>query len=202
MDDTMNWRWLLTSIALNKVVLFLGDGLFFIENEDGNRVKVIDYVKQALMDRFQVRGGNEFNSDQDIDFSTIAEQVLLSNYHNGQKVSQKTIYSEIDNLLEGKKIHCDECIRRLIALNHFPLIISTSYINQIPQLLGIDESRVSYYRGNVDVVDINVLSSPMVYAIRPTPPPRSDIFNSNGTKRALSAKVLHEASSVVAISNT
>ncbi len=140
--NTRNWDLLLDAIANNRVVLVLGDDLFSIENGNGNLGKAIDYIKKQLGDRFP---DPDPDRCQDVDFLTIEDGIKYYNYfHKGD--GETTLYYAIYNLMKHQQIGCPECIKELVSQKLFPLIISTSFFNQIPQLMGIHEDRVSCYK--------------------------------------------------------
>lgn len=141
--NTRNWTLLLEAISQKRVVIVLGDELFTIVDESGARIKVTDYVKQQLLQKFPLRFPD---SSEDADFSTIEEQIELSNYLNRGNNDSTNIYFEVYHILKDKQIECKGSIKRLLSLKQFPLILSTSFIQQIPSLFNISEEKVHCYK--------------------------------------------------------
>ncbi len=141
--NTRNWALLLEAIAQRRVVIVLGDGLFSVLDNSGKQVKVVDYVKNALLEKFPLR---DIDTNGDADFSLIEEQIEISNFLNRRNNDSTNIYFEVFHLLRDKKLICQKNVLRLLSLKQFPLVLSTSYIQQLPELLGIGEDRVFFYK--------------------------------------------------------
>ena len=141
--NTRNWTLLLDAIAQKRVVIVLGADLFTVVDDSGARMNVTEYVKQKLLQKFPPRFADP---GEEVDFSTIEEQIELWNFMNRGNSENTNIYYEIFHLLRGKKIECRESIRRLLAQDRFPLVISTTYLQQLPEILGIPDERVFCYK--------------------------------------------------------
>ena len=126
-----NWELLLEAINNNRVVPIIGDEFFYVL-EDGKEINVTDFLVRKLSSRFNV-------NDSFIDFSSIADAIELENFIN-HKIrfinSQTDIYYEISQILQSERIYVRESLCRLIEINKFPLILTTSFIPGIEQLLS------------------------------------------------------------------
>ena len=152
------------AIAQRRVVIVLGEDLFTVSDDAGKQVKLNDFVKRSLLEKFPMR---DEMPEECVDFSMIEEQIEIANILNRRNNDLTNIYFEVFHLLRNKTIHCRESVLRLLALKQFPLIMSTSYIQQLPGLLGIGEDRVFSYKksasNEVAPVTFSVASPTLYY---------------------------------------
>lgn len=153
-----NWNLLLDAIKERKVVLIVGDNLFHMVGSQEINVK--DYLLNSLNDKFaqsQIRAEN---------LTELNEYIIDYNYQNRRKGDVTNIYYEINQILKSSDVTCRPSLKQLIKSGYFPLILSTSIIPDIGDILGIDSSSVYYYRKS-EYSDINVEmldpSSPTLY---------------------------------------
>lgn len=137
-----NWELLLEAIDNKRVIPIVGDDFFYLI-EDGEELSVIDYLIKSLSVKFNVK-------ETSPDFSTIADAIELENFMN-KKIRfvnvQTDIYYEINQLLQSKTILVRESLRKLMNLNKFPLILTTSFVPGLESLLsqnGCDCVALSY----------------------------------------------------------
>lgn len=126
-----NWELLLEAIDGKRVIPIIGDDFFYLV-EDGEEIDVKDYLICNLSQKFNVK-------EPSTDFSTIADAIELENFMN-KKIRfvniQTDIYYEINQLLQSKTIFVKESLHKLLSLNKFPLILTTSFIPGLEQLFS------------------------------------------------------------------
>lgn len=142
-----NWTLLLEAIQERKVVLIVGDNLFHMASSQETNVK--DYLLNSLNDKFaqnQIRAEN---------LTELNEYIIDYNYLNRRKGDITNIYYEINQILKSSDITCHPSLKQLVKSGYFPLILSTSIIPGVGNILGIDSSYVYSYR-KTECSDINV----------------------------------------------
>lgn len=139
-----NWELLLEAINNNRVVPIIGDEFFYVIEND-REVSVRDFLVRKLSSKFNV-------NDAVVDFSSIADAIELENFMN-HKIrfinSQTDIYYEIGQVLQSERIYVRESLCKLIEINKFPLILTTSFIPGLEELLsqkGCECMAISYER--------------------------------------------------------
>ena len=158
-----NWELLLEAIDGKRVIPIIGDDFFYLV-EDGEEITVTDYLVSRLSQKFNVK-------DSSPDFSAIADAIELENFMN-KKIRfvnmQTDIYYEINQLLQSKTILVKESLHKLLSLNKFPLILTTSFIPGLELLLsqnGCECLSLSYDKSaDSDLnVSVNNASGVLIY---------------------------------------
>lgn len=138
-----NWELLLEAIDGKRVIPIIGDDFFYLIDENGVEVSVRDYLIQQLAIKFNVKGSCS-------DFSSIADAIDVENLTNWKIRyinTQTDIYYEIHQLLQSKTILVRDSLHKLLSLNKFPLILTTSFIPGLEDILsenGCDCISISY----------------------------------------------------------
>lgn len=126
-----NWELLFEAINNKRVVPIIGDAFFYVIENDCE-ISVREFLIKKLALKFNV-------TDSFVDFSSIADAIELENFMN-HKIrfinSQTDIYYEINQILQTEKIYVRESLHKLIELNKFPLILTTSFIPGLETLLS------------------------------------------------------------------
>ena len=125
-----NWNLLLEAIHQQRVVPIVGDEFFYVI-DDGHEVAVKDYLLKKLSEKFGVH-------EPDADLMSISDAIDLRNFMNSRSRfvgSHTDLYFEINSVLTQAEVRCRESIIGLLSLNHFPLILTTSYIPALEEAL-------------------------------------------------------------------
>lgn len=129
--EERNWELLIDAVDKERVVPIIGDEFFYII-EDGKEVSIHDFIIGKLVQKF-----NNVNESY-LDYSTINDVIELENYIN-LKVRfnniQTDIYYEIHEILRAPQILVRESLKQLLKLNKFPLILTTTFIPRLNEIL-------------------------------------------------------------------
>lgn len=153
-----NWDLLLDAIKEQRVVLVLGDNLFTVCH-NGIKQGVSRFIIDALNEKFA--GQEKCN-----DLTEINELICDYNFINRRKGAGTNIYYEINQLLKQVEVTCPESLKKIVQRNVFPLLITTSYIPGIGELLGVKAEDIGVYkRSAVSDIDTSILSceTPTLY---------------------------------------
>lgn len=156
-----NWELLLEAIDNRRVVPIIGDEFFYvIENE--KEVCVKDFLIRKLASKFNV-------VDSFVDFSSIVDAIELENFMN-HKIrfinSQTDIYYEINQILQSEKIYIHDSLSQLLHLKKFPLILTTSFIPGMEQLIvenGCECLPISYDRSAGSDITSTAINKTIIY---------------------------------------
>ena len=151
-----NWELLLEAVDKKRVVPIVGDDFFYVI-EDNKKIGIKDFLLRKLSARFNV-------NDSSLDFSSIAGAIELENFMN-HKIhfvnSQTDIYYEIHQILHAQKIYvCDELIK-LLQLNQFPLVLTTSFVPGLEEILsqqGCDSIYLSYDKSAISDINSSMIN--------------------------------------------
>lgn len=147
-----NWTLLIDAILQKKVVLILGDNLFYIK--DNPSLKIGDYILDCLNQKFSTE------TTLADTFTKIDENIQDYNYIRRRSGSETNIYYEINQILKETDYTCDRKLVNLVQSGYFPLILSTSFAPSIPNILGIEQSLVNIYcKTSRSDINISSLSS-------------------------------------------
>ena len=130
-----NWELLLDAINEGKVVPIIGENLISVSTEEGKQ-PIREYVLKKLSEQFYE--GNEV-----LDFSTI--EIIIKNKYGGD------IYYEIYKLLKKVSISLPDSFVGLFRICHFPLVLTTSYVQGLDQILDIPSTNVKVYNKSSSV---------------------------------------------------
>lgn len=130
-----NWELLLDAINEGKVVPIIGENLISVSTEEGKQ-PIREYVLKKLSEQFYE--GNEV-----LDFSTI--EIIIKNKYGGD------IYYEIYKLLKKVSISLPDSFVSLFRICHFPLVLTTSYVQGLDQILDIPSTNVKVYNKSSSV---------------------------------------------------
>lgn len=147
-----NWTLLMDAILERKVVLILGDNLFHMA--DNPEIKAYDYILKELNDKFA--SGQDYAPN----FTEANEFIIEHNLRNRRSGDTTNIYYEIGKILKTAKVSCPPAINQLVESGFFPLVMTTSFIPEIGNVLGIRPSSVDAYRRTQNtILDASALSS-------------------------------------------
>jgi len=135
-----NWTLLMDAIMERKVVLIIGDNLFHME--DNPELKVHEYILKKLNDKFA--SGQEYAPN----FTEANEFIIEHNLRNRRSGDTTNIYYEIRQILKTVKVSCPPALKKLVESKFFPLILTTSFIPDLSNILGIRSTSVDSYRKN------------------------------------------------------
>ncbi len=161
MDNERIWGILFEAIEQNRVVPIIGDEFFYAEVG----AELVNYKKHILNELI-----SKFNPPKDIipDFNMIsglieAQNVLLR--ATGNFSNATSIYYEIGDIVRNTPIVCDQCLTDFIQSFKFPLILSTSYLPGIEQLLANQGFEVKAYDKSprIDIPHADMVTSPTLY---------------------------------------
>ena len=140
------------AIMERKVVLIIGDNLFHMEDNPG--LKVHEYILKELNDKFA--SGQEYAPN----FTEANEFIIEHNLRNRRSGDTTNIYYEIRQILKTIKVSCPPALKKLVESKFFPLILTTSFIPDLGNILGIRSTSVDSYRRNPKItLDTAALTS-------------------------------------------
>ena len=161
MDNERIWGILFEAIEQNRVVPIIGDEFFYAEVGG----ELVNYKKHILNELI-----SKFNPPEDIipDFNMIsglieAQNVLLR--ATGNFSNATSIYYEIGDIVRNTPIVCDQCLTDFIQSFRFPLILSTSYLPGIEQLLANQGFEIKAYDKSprIDISHTDMVTPPTLY---------------------------------------
>ena len=153
-----DWTLLYEAIKDNRVIPILGEKVFFVK-EDGNRIPIDEFIKGRLADKFCPGKGPE-------DMATIEEAIEDWNFINRHSCTPTNIYFEINQILRGATIKCDDEVIKMVKSCRFPIILCTTYVPNIESILNLDTDKILIYKKSakpdIDLYEVNP-SHPIVY---------------------------------------
>lgn len=134
-----HWELLLDAINEGKVVPIIGENLISVSTAEEKK-PLREYLLNKLSEQFC--DGNEVS-----DFSTI--EIIIKNEYG----DCTNIYYEIYKLLKNVSISLPDAFVRLFRICHFPLVLTTSYVQGLDQILDIPSTNVKVYNktSSVDI---------------------------------------------------
>lgn len=133
-----NWTLLIDAIQERKVVLIIGDNLFHLKNQA--ETKINDYVLSRLNEKFSQ------GQDKASTFTEVNENIIDYNYQNRRSGNITNIYYEINQILKSVDYECVPSLKELSRSGFFPLILSTSFFPNIPDILEVQQPCVYVYK--------------------------------------------------------
>lgn len=130
--EDIPWDGLVDLVNTNQIVPVLGDNLFSVEDEEGNTVKAMDYILSKLVEKYEC--GKSFD-EIEVEIKKVSGVMSLP----GQ------LYRDIDTIIGDKPIMVPESLKKFLNLQHFPVIITTSFFPGISKALGIDKKSEFVY---------------------------------------------------------
>ena len=137
MKDGKIWQLLMDAIDKNRVIPIIGDEFFYTE-VDGQKIPYIKFLLDELSKKYPAPYNNiNTKGVIPLDFNMIADLIRVRNIMNpyGMVEESTNIYYEIDAIVKATPILCDEMLIEFLDKFHFPIILTTSFLPGIEDVL-------------------------------------------------------------------
>ena len=136
--NARNWELLMYAVEEKRVVPIIGDNLIQIAMPGGECINVREYVLGKLSEHFE--SGTVCK-----DYAQVEDLIREYNRHQRNAGDVTDIYYEIYDILNKAEVVMPDFVKRLFRLCHFPLVLTTSYVRGIDDILGISADRIKVY---------------------------------------------------------